>query len=131
MGTTAPKTSPAPADAPAPDLTVVPPLSDAEAARAALKAELAAEIEADLRAKLTAELTPRSPAVKREAKKALASAMIAAMGDALKALPADHPANLVGSPAERDQIVAQWVHHFPADRETWTDHLPAPVRAGW
>jgi hypothetical protein len=97
---------------------------------ARVTAEITAKYEAKMAA-LTAELTKPSPAVKRAAKAALATAMIEAMGSALKALPADHPANAVGTTEERDQIVAQWVHHFPADRKTWKNFLPVPQRAGW
>jgi hypothetical protein len=76
----------------------------------------------------------------RQAKRDLALVLVEAIGAAIHSL--DNPADPTGSDpngilagigglAEARQCAAQWIHHFPADRDEWLKHLPRPQRSDW
>lgn len=72
----------------------------------------------------------------RQAKRDLALVLVEAMAQAIKELqddPANDPNKIIPTLGyeEARQVVAQWIHHFPANRDEWINHLPRPNRSDW
>lgn len=74
----------------------------------------------------------KSGSAKRDAKRELATGAILALAAYFADLADDSPALAGLSRAEAGQTMANWVHHLPANRETWAaSELPTPDRSDW
>lgn len=91
-------------------------LAAAKAALAEAKAKLAAERAA---AKAEKAKAAENKVTSRDAKRALATKLVAA-------------ASAIEGLTDADKAtIAQWLHHLPIAHETFTEFLPAPDRSNW